>query len=933
MAFIPPRSNPNQPIPNDPFYSPETSYFVGPYYNAGIEPTSGIDIDLSGTINVTGGGGAGTVTAVTGTLPVVVANPTTTPVISINAASTAAAGVVQLSDSVSSGSSTTAASSLAVQTAYNLAAAALPTSGGTMTGPIIFAAGQTIPITTLPVATTSSLGIVQVGSNISVSAGTISVASASTSAAGVVQLSDSISSGSSTTAASSLAVKTAYDLAAAALPLSGGTMTGPITFAAGQTIPITTLPVATTTSQGIVQIGTNINVSSGTISVASASTSAAGVVQLNDTVASTSTTQALTAAQGKALQDQIDALAVAGNIILAGTIDASTGNLVTVTADGTAAGFAAGSPLPAAAAGNTDYFVIVTIPGTMTPPGGSAQVCHQGDWWLSNGTTWSFLDVGFNASYATTTTPGIVTLSTDAATQTGTNATLAVTPTSLQSKVSDSTSTTSSTAIASSTAVKTAYDLAAAAIPKSTLTTKGDLISSTAASTPTALTVGTDGQVLTADSTCATGLKWAAGGGGGASVPCAAYTAKGVILAGTAVGSILTFGTLVGGTGYTPGTYTLPLVGGSGSGATATITVGVAGVITNVVLVTGGSGYTVGDSLTALTTAGTPWSIPVATVGEKYAALPVGSDGQYLVADSTCATGLKWAAGGGSAATPTVPGIVLGCTMTTTTALGCNVGSVGLCSVHIGTFAGCANTTGAYNTYAGYNAGRGSVGTFNNVMIGYNAGCTGPSFSNTFVGATAGQAATSAHCGSVLIGTQAGQSLTGNGCQIVIGWRAGSTSSASWPGNNIVIGACLNPTLTVNCAMIGRCAGACAAFNLTSGTGWTFTSDSRVKDGITALPAGGEAFINALRPVAYCFLDRETKEPLDYQHCNVGFIAQEVERALMDNGLEHISNLVGPPVDDDSYYNLTETSMLPFLVKAFQELSAKVTALEAKLAE
>jgi hypothetical protein len=53
----------------------------------------------------------------------------------------------------------------------------------------------------------------------------------------------------------------------------------------------------------------------------------------------------------------------------------------------------------------------------------------------------------------------------------------------------------------------------------------------------------------------------------------------------------------------------------------------------------------------------------------------------------------------------------------------------------------------------------------------------------------------------------------------------------------------------------------------------------------------------------------------------------------MDNGLEHISNLVGPPVDDDSYYNLTETSMLPFLVKAFQELSAKVTALEAKLAE
>jgi hypothetical protein len=48
-----------------------------------------------------------------------------------------------------------------------------------------------------------------------------------------------------------------------------------------------------------------------------------------------------------------------------------------------------------------------------------------------------------------------------------------------------------------------------AQIPDSLLTTKGDLIAATGASTPARLAIGTDGQILTADSTASTGVKWA----------------------------------------------------------------------------------------------------------------------------------------------------------------------------------------------------------------------------------------------------------------------------------------------------------------------------------------------------------------------------------------------------------------------------------------
>jgi hypothetical protein len=52
-----------------------------------------------------------------------------------------------------------------------------------------------------------------------------------------------------------------------------------------------------------------------------------------------------------------------------------------------------------------------------------------------------------------------------------------------------------------------------AATQKATLTTKGDIYAASGTSTPARVAVGTNGQVLTADSTAATGVKWATSAG------------------------------------------------------------------------------------------------------------------------------------------------------------------------------------------------------------------------------------------------------------------------------------------------------------------------------------------------------------------------------------------------------------------------------------
>lgn len=211
------------------------------------------------------------------------------------------------------------------------------------------------------------------------------------------------------------------------------------------------------------------------LSILAATTSAAGAVQLNNTLISTATNLALTAAQGKALQDQISAISTGGGLTFAGSINASNGLLASVSTTGSGAGFVAGSSLPSAIPAIQDYFVVVTTAGSFTPPGGALTAFNIGDWVLCTGVIWERVATGPALSPASTTQAGIVELATNAETQAGTDATLAVTPAGLQFKVSDSTSLASSTSIASSNALKTTFDIANAALPKAGGTMTGNI--------------------------------------------------------------------------------------------------------------------------------------------------------------------------------------------------------------------------------------------------------------------------------------------------------------------------------------------------------------------------------------------------------------------------------------------------------------------------
>jgi hypothetical protein len=178
-----------------------------------------------------------------------------------------------------------------------------------------------------------------------------------------------------------------------------------------------------------------------------------------------------------------------GAIILAGTYDATLNQIVSTTLEGAAIGLTAGSPLPSSTDANANYYVVVSVGGTGTAPAPTS-VLAPPDLILSTGSAWVELDVSGGAGAIAAVNVVFSAIGDISAT----NVQLAIEEVSTECR--NATNITSGTlAVARGGTGLASY-------------TKGDILGASAATTLTKLTVGTNGQVLRANSATATGLEW-----------------------------------------------------------------------------------------------------------------------------------------------------------------------------------------------------------------------------------------------------------------------------------------------------------------------------------------------------------------------------------------------------------------------------------------
>jgi hypothetical protein len=181
----------------------------------------------------------------------------------------------------------------------------------------------------------------------------------------------------------------------------------------------------------------------------------------------------------------------AGTVIFAGTYDANTNQIASVTAEGSALGLSAGNALPAASTTNQNYFVIVANSGTGTAPAPTVALLPP-DMLVSTGTAWVRIEssdayIAQLASQVAFVPSGQIASS---------NVQAAIEEVSGECR--------NATNITSGTLAPT--------VGGTGITTyaKGDLIAGSGTNTLAKLSAGTTGYVLKANSSTATGLEWAA---------------------------------------------------------------------------------------------------------------------------------------------------------------------------------------------------------------------------------------------------------------------------------------------------------------------------------------------------------------------------------------------------------------------------------------
>jgi hypothetical protein len=622
-----------------------------------------------------------------------------------------------------------------------------------------------------------------------------------------------------------------------------------------------------------------------------------------------------------------------GELILAGTFDASSGTagaIAALTAAGTAAGFAVGA-LPAPTASNKQFYFVVSIGGTPSTGQVSGIQFDPPDNILSTGAAWQKIDV--SATVAGNTAVNITSTATGSIIATNVQAAIQELDTEKIPTVLNSANILvgNSSNVATGRAVSgdvTISNTGVTAI-NSDVIVNADINTSAAIADTKLATIATAGKVSNSATTAATSNANPAS-------TIVARDASGNFTAGTITANLTGTASLATSAAACTGNAATVTTNANLTGditSTGNATAIAAGVIVNADI----ADNTITDAKLAQITTANKVSGSAITTGN------ISTTGSITTTSTLSVQGLTFGKGVGAISSNTAAGVNALNTNTTgfnNTAIGAgtlqannqgdsntavgfdalNDNTIGIANTAIGRIALPINISGDNNTAVGVQTLFLNTIGDDNTAMGLNALYNTTSNDNTAIGAYALSGNTTG-TSNVAVGRAANFSKVAGNNNTAIGTNALFSNTSG--SNNVGIGhncsssdnAVSNEVNISNGTVLARFGGAATA--------WQFVSDVRDKTDIENLTLGLD-FIAALKPRKFKWNLRNTE--VDRGKPSAGFIAQEMLQTVQAFNASY-TNLID--TNDPNQYTFAQANMIPILVKAVQELSAMVKQLQS----